>query len=120
MYNNSSTNTGAAWGTQTLASIGYWNLTTTPTLTARVYSGNYRYEYTSDYVYFNVNSSAANVGGNGDNGLTITVTIGWSMASTYAGLNDAVDVTMSWNGTYTPPETTYLSASWGNPTIAAV
>lgn len=120
MTNSASSYTGTGGGTRTTNSYGYWNLLTTDQTGSQVYSSNYRYEYNSDYTYFNMKTSTANVGGNGDNGLTITITIGWSMLSTYVGLNDAVDVTMSWNGTYTPPETTYLSASWGNPTIAAV
>lgn len=120
MFNSSSSYTGSGGGARTTNSIGYWGLTTSDQLGSQIYSSNYRYEYNSDYTYFNMKTSTANVGGNGDNGLTITITIGWVMASTYTGLNDNVDVTMSWNGTYTPPETTYLSASWGNPTIVAI
>ena len=120
MTNSASTYTGTGGGTRTTNSIGYWGLTTSNQLGSRIFSSNYRYEYNSDYSEFNLKTSTANVGGNGDNGLQITVTIGWVEATTYAGFNDAVDVTMSWNGTYTPPATTYLSASWGNPTIAAV
>jgi hypothetical protein len=120
MTNSASSYTGTGGGARTTNSYGYWNLTTSNQTGSLVYSSNYRYEYNSDYTYFQMKTSTVNVGGNGDNGLQITVTIGWDIPTTYVGLNDAVNVTMAWNGTYTPPATTYLSASWGAPTIAAV
>ena len=107
---------GGSGGTPTTASIGYWGCTTAMQNICQVVSANYRYEYNSDYTNVRVKTSGV-TGSNGDNGAVMTLGFGSYMFSTYSGLNDAVDVTVSHRIDYIVPETTYLTASWGTPTI---
>lgn len=97
-------------------SIGYWQSTTAMQTITQVTSTNYRYEYNSDYTNVRVRTSGVS-GSNGDNGAVMTIGFGTYKFSTYAGLNDNVDVTVSHRIDYTVPSTTYLTTSWGVPTI---
>ena len=120
MFSSSATPRTGSGGTVNTANtgLGYWQLTTSDQTVSQITSANYRYEYNSDYTYVNLRASAANASGNGDNGLAIYITFGWYMYSTYAGFNDDVNVSVNHRIDYTVPESTYLSASWGAPTIS--
>lgn len=116
--NISSTPRTGGGGTQNIAdsSLGYWKCTTAMQTISQITSANYRYEYNSDYTNVRVKTSGV-TGSNGDNGAVMTLGFGSYMFSTYSGLNDAVDVTVSHRIDVVAPEGTYLQTSWGLPTI---
>lgn len=117
--NISSTPRTGSGGTQNTASttLGYWQTTTAMQEVSKITSANYRYEYNSDYTNVRVKTSGV-TGSNGDKGAVLTLDFGSYMFSTYSGLNDDVNVTVSYRIDVVYPETTYLQNSWGTVTIA--
>lgn len=97
--------------------LGYWALTTSGQTVSQITSANYRYEYNSDYTYVNLRTNGVQ-GSNGDVGSVLYIDFGWYMFSTYAGLNDDINVTVSHRIDIVYPETTYLQNSWGTVTIS--
>ena len=98
-------------------SFGYWNSSTTATTIARITSTTY--PYNSDYVYVQISTSAANNSGHGDNGLQIAVTIYIYLAALQSDFgNKTVYVNIKQRIDIEPPETSYLSNSWGTITIS--
>ncbi len=101
-------------------SFGYYNGTTTSTITKQITSTTSL--YTGDYITVGFRNSAANASGHGDNGTTfyLDFTV-YSAARTDPTLgavfNDSINVTWNHRIDIVYPETTYLASSWGTPTI---
>lgn len=112
-----SSSRGGSGGTPSTASIGYWGATTATQTICQVTSANYRYEYNSDYTNVRIRTSTQNSSGSGDKGAVVYLDFGSYMFSTYAGLNDDVNVTVNHRIDIVAPESTYLQASWTIPTI---
>ncbi len=108
--------TGGTVGTAD-TTLGYWKCTTALQTLSQITSANYRYEYNSDFTNVRVRTNGVQ-GANGDNGSVMTLNFGYFMFSTYSGFNDDVSVAVSHRIDYTSPSTTYLTSSWGVPTIA--
>jgi hypothetical protein len=109
------TGTGGTVNTAS-TTLGYWQSTTAMQTLSQITSTNYRYEYNSDYTNVRVKTSGVS-GSNGDKGAVMTIGFGTYKFSTYAGLNDDVNVTVSHRIDVVAPSTTYLQVSWGLPTI---
>ncbi len=69
--------------------------------------------YSQNYLSVNVRTNGAQ-GSNGDNGSTITITTLWDESPN--GLTAQAGTTVSL--TIRPPSTTYLTASWGTPSVS--
>ena len=110
---NGSTYTNATGSTN---SIGYWQLTTN-NQTVSSWSATSYYAYNSDSGSVAVKASAANASGNGDNGAVITYTFTQAIAAALPA-TQAVSVAFSVHFDIVKPESTYLTDSWGMPTIA--
>jgi len=117
--NSSATPRTGSGGTQNTANtgLGYWALTTLAQECSKITSANYRYEYNSDYTTVSLRTNGVQ-GSNGDVGSILYIDFGWYMFSTYAGLNDNVDVTVSHRIDIVYPESTYLANTWGTVTIS--
>ena len=109
------TGTGGTVNTN-LTSYGYYNLSP---------GGNWTYicqitsttaSYTADFMkFYMASTTAANLNGNGDNGSTLQFAVNFSSpAHTW---NASLNITMSYRIDIIPPETTYLTNSWGTPTV---
>ena len=83
---------------------GYYALTTTPTMLFRQYSN--QGVYTADNIAMSFNQST--------NGVTISVAF---TDVNSGGSADSVDGSLTVTATARPAATTYISASWGTPTI---
>jgi hypothetical protein len=120
MYANSFYHGGTVGGTnRTIYSSGngYYNLTTSPSTWLQLYdTGTGSSAYNSNYININVNSNGTQ-GGNGDAGSVITMT-----AYIYNADGNSFQLPLSGSTTfyswYSPPETTYLSNSWGTPSMS--
>ena len=98
--------------------LGYWNMSTSAQVVAKVTSTNATYVYDSDYVYIAVNSNGKQ-GSNSDNGTTITVTF-YTYVATVGGnshFDNTVGFTHNAQINVVYPETTYLTNTWGTVTI---
>lgn len=117
--NNSATPRTGSGGTVNTnnTGLGYWSLTSSAQECSKITSANYRYEYNSDYTTVSLRTNGAQ-GANGDVGSVVYIDFGWYMYSTYAGLNDNVDVTVSHRIDIVYPETTYLTSTWGTATVS--
>ena len=95
-------------------SFGYYNLTTTWQNIQYINSSSGI--YTSDYVktYFITNGS--NLSGHGDAGNQIGFAINYYSAHSSA-FNDTLNITVNTRVDIVFPESTYLTNSWGTPTI---
>lgn len=106
---------GTGTPTTLTTTTGWYQLTTTPTVIYKQFADTA--PYTSNYIQ---HSAAVNAGGT-----TLTVTTVWSAsdgdpisggtASSGATPGTAPTTIM----TYYPPSTTYLTQTWGTPTVAA-
>jgi hypothetical protein len=83
---------------------GYYALTTTPTMLFRQYSN--QGVYTADNIAMSFNQST--------NGVTISVAF---TDVNSGGSADSVDGSLTVTAVARPAATTYISASWGTPTI---
>jgi len=118
---------GARTGSgQTLTSenlnLGYWACTGVNQSMRKITSNNYRYEYNTDFTQVGVKTNGVQ-GSNNDNGTIITFQFDISMAgainaSMGGPYNDDVNVTLSVKFDIVEPETTFLTKTWTNPTIA--
>ena len=98
---------------------GYYSLTTTPTTWFQIYDNPSSADYTSNYAYIQVNSNGTNVSGHNDAGSVLTFVCNLiDAASDTGGSADQVTGTTQVNLVVVPPWTTYLSASWGTPSIS--
>jgi hypothetical protein len=96
--------------------IGYYTANTTPYQLANVQST--ATSYTTDYANVRIQMSAANVGGFSDNGSTITLMYGLFSAPRALNFNANLSIALSCRIDIVNPETTYLTSTWGTPTIA--
>ena len=110
--------TGTGGGNVTNATnLGYYSLTTSNQTLANVNPSGQAYAYSNDWARIQVRTSAPS-GSAGDNGAVITFQLdAASPAQTNSNFNDAVNVTINSRIDITPPETVYLSNSWGSITI---
>lgn len=97
--------------------LGYWALTSSAQVCSKITSANYRYEYNQDYTAISLRTNGVQ-GANGDVGSVLYIDFNWYMYSTYAGVDDDVNVTVSYRIDIVYPETTYLSNSWGTVTVS--
>lgn len=114
IFNVSSTPRTGTSGTVTTAAtnLGYWACSTTAQTVSQITSANYRYEYNSDYTNVRVRTNGVQ-GSNGDVGSILYLDFGYYMFSTYAGLNDDINVTVTTRIDIVQPETTFLANTWG-------
>ena len=110
MNANSSSGVGAS------IVLGYWQLTTS-NQTMSSWTGTSYYSYNSDSGSVSVKTSTANVGGHSDNGNVITFTFTQTTSNVIPG-GQAPSVAFSVHFDIVKPESTYLTDSWGMPTIA--
>ena len=97
---------------------GYWSLTTSNLEILNINSANATYEYNSTKIEIKAKTNGVQ-GANGDNGSVVTFDFTISdTGQTNSNFNDAVDVTMTVRIDAIPPESTYLSSSWGSVTMA--
>ena len=114
--------------TTNLTSSGYYNLTSTPATFFKVFDSPSAADYTSNYIQVDINSNGTNVGGNSDAGSVLTVVLRAVDAAadssgtfkTVAQFGDTVTGTTATQGQIYRPYITYLSASYGTPTISGV
>jgi hypothetical protein len=95
-------------GTNTVYNrLGYYNLTSTPQELFRQYLGSpYSYAYNSDHIAVLYSVSGTTV--------TISVVFSDSTVSYPVAITGSLSVT----GIVRPPESTYITNSWGTPTIS--
>lgn len=103
---------------------GYWTTTkATNTTLVAVTSTTAAYTSNTASIYVNLNGTA---GANGDNGLNIDFYVTYSSASGTNGpggtytFNDAIGVNLIRSIDINFPESTYLTNTWGTPTISAL
>lgn len=121
--NGGRSGTGGTLNTNDTAK-GYWT-TTKATNTTLVAITSTTAAYTSDTasIYVNLNGAA---GANGDNGInvdfyvTYSSTSGTNLPAPGYSFNDSIGVNLIRSIDITYPESTYLSNSWGTPTISAL
>lgn len=111
---NAREGTGGTVVTDT-TTLGFYGQSTTPTERCRINSTSY---YTGDYVYLNINTNGT-AGSYGGNGNTITLTFGaFSSATGSTQPSDSINITLNMGCQVIEPPTTYLTKTWGTPTIA--
>lgn len=93
-------------------SLGYWAAGTAASTISQITSANYRYEYNQDFTNVRIRTDGE-AGSNGSNGANLFIDFGTSKTSTYAGLNDDVNVTVNHRIDIVIPETTFLANTWG-------
>ncbi len=93
-----------------LTGVGFYDLTTLDQEVFKQLAATYL--YTTNYVAINIKANAA-----AGSATVITLTVLFSDAHT--GTGDVVDGTLTSTVTAVAPSTTYLSASWGTPTLAS-
>jgi hypothetical protein len=120
------TRLGGTGGTQTTLATGtgWYNLTGTPTTIFQL--TNSTAPYTGEYIRTTATATSSTVltlvttwvsDGSSGAGTTANITGGTGVSSPATTIGAATAPTTL--VTYVPPSTTYLSASWGTPTIAA-
>jgi hypothetical protein len=117
---------GAAPTTNNTA-VGYYALTQSyQTLFQQYSNGSSGAYYNSNYIQFLAQTNANNVSGNGDKGSVIyvygyfadaAVDSDWTQLSGAPDYVDEVHGTLRMTTTIRPPSTSYLSATWGTPTV---
>lgn len=114
LFNASSTPRTGSGGTVNTAntSLGFWQAGTLTSTISQITSANYRYEYNSDYTNVRVRTDGV-AGSNGANGGNLFLDFGTYKLSTYAGLNDDVNVTVNHRIDIVLPESTFLANTWG-------
>lgn len=119
------TRIGGSGGTQTTlaTSTGWYNLTTSPTTLFQL--NNVTAPYQPEYIRTTATATSSTVltlvttwydDGTGVTGSTSNISGGTDTASPSTTITGTAPTTLV---TYTPPSTSFLSASWGTPTIAA-
>lgn len=101
------------------STLGYWALTTSLQTMLNLNSASGTYEYQSTNLLIKIKTNGQQ-GALYDNGTVITFdfTVSDSAQNANSNFNDAVNVTATVRVDVIPPESTYLSASWGSVTIA--
>jgi hypothetical protein len=117
LYGTYSTRGGTGYTQNTfLNTSGYYNLTTTPTVFLQLTDSPSSADYTSNYlqVLCSVNGT---VTGSGNTGNVITITL-YAVDAAGDTFNDVVTGTFGTQLGVYGPETTYISNTWGTPTVA--
>ena len=109
---------GGSGSTSTLLpNVGYWGMTSTNQEVFKQFGGSFTggsgASYSQNYLSVNVRTNGSQ-GANGDNGSTITITTLWDESPN--GLTAQAGTTVSL--TVRPPSTTYISNTWGTPTVS--
>jgi hypothetical protein len=118
-YNGISKVGGQGVVTTLLPNVGYWGMTTTNREVFKQFGGSYTNPtagggtYSQNYLSVNVRTNGAQ-GSNGDNGSIITVTTVWDEVPN--GLTASAGTKV--NLTVRPPSSTYLTNTWGTPSVA--
>ena len=92
-----------------LSSQGFYNLTTTPVVYLQLTDSPSSADYTSNYLQILCSVNAG--------GTVVTITL-YAVDAAADTFNDTVTGTFGTQGLIAPPETTYISNTWGTPTIA--
>jgi hypothetical protein len=119
------TRIGGTGGTQTTltTTTGWYNLTTSPTTIFQL--NNASAPYTPDFIRVTATATSATVltlvttcvdNGSSGAGTSANISGGTATASPSTTITGTAPTTLV---TYLPPSTTFLTASWGTPTIAA-
>lgn len=97
-------------------SLGYWTSSTTPAVISNITSTNY--PYSGDYTQLSISTSAANVAGNGDNGYVVYLNLYVYLAALQSNFNNKqFSVVINNRIDIQYPESTYLTSTWGTPTV---
>ena len=115
-YNGIAKVGGSGTATTLLPNVGYWGMTTINQEVFKQFGGTFQSgggTYSQNYLSVNVRTNGSQ-GGNGDNGSTITITTVWDEVPN--GLTAQAGTTVSL--TVRPPSTTYLTNTWGTPTVS--
>ena len=97
-------------------SYGYWNMTTAAQTIVQITSTTY--PYNGDYMIAYAYNSASNYSGNSDNGYVVYFYLYVYLNALQSDFGSkAIDVTINNRVDIQYPETTYLSSSWGTPTV---
>ena len=99
-----------------LTTSGYYNLGTVATKFFEVYDNPSAFDYTANYATINISSNGTQ-GSNSDAGSVITIQCILTDAAAEA-FNDTVSGTLQAGVLLGSPELTYISNTWGTPTIA--
>lgn len=97
-------------------SIGYYDLTTTNQNLVKITSNNAG--YTADTIELGVKTDAVDSQGSGDRGRILTFRFYAYTGPRSLAFNQAINMNLNMRIDIIPPETTYLSNSWGSITIA--
>jgi hypothetical protein len=108
---------GSGSTTTLLPNVGYWGMTGTNQEVFKQFGGSFTggsgASYSQNYLSVNVRTNGSQ-GADGDNGSTITITTLWDESPN--GLTAQAGTTVSL--TVRPPSTTYLTNSWGTPSVS--
>lgn len=104
---------GSGTPTTLATNSGYYGLSTSDTLAFKQLASGSPAGYINSFISVNIKTNGATVGGNGDTGSVITITTIWDEVPN--GL--AVAVGTATTVTVRPPSLSYLSNSWGTPTV---
>jgi hypothetical protein len=100
--------------TTDLTTSGFWNLTTSYVTFTKITTTSAT--YTGDYAQIGIKTDGA-AGSNAGNGNIVSILL-TGFSGLQSGFDDAVSVTVNYDISVTYPETTYLSTTWGNITVA--
>jgi hypothetical protein len=99
-----------------LTSYGYWNMTTAAQTIVQITSTTY--PYNGDFMVAYAYNSASNASGHSDNGYIVYIYLYVYLNALQSDFgNKAIDVTINHRVDIQYPETTYLTSSWGTPTV---
>jgi hypothetical protein len=117
LYASSSSYGGSGFSPTTNSTgSGYYNLTTSATTWFQVYDNPSSADYTNNYVYIQYKSNGTQ-GSNSDKGSVITIDCYFVDAAGDV-FNDTVSGTLVAGVLLGSPETTYISNTWGTPSIS--
>jgi hypothetical protein len=106
---------GAGSPTTVATTIGYYDMTTTDQTVFKQFAVGAPYTVNALTVSAKTNGVQ---GANGDVGTVVTITVLFDDAEVDT-VNDTVDGTLTSTCTVRPPSTTYLTNTWGTPTISS-
>lgn len=119
MYSNSFSARSGAGGSVTFdytsGQVGYYGITTSETAMTQIVSTGY---YSGDYIEYRA-WTAGGAGSYGGNGSTLYLKFyAYSATTGSTFVDDAINVDLSMACVVYPPETTYLSNSWGSVSVS--
>jgi hypothetical protein len=103
----------------TLASNGYYQLTSSPVVLAKVSSTSTTADYASNYVNVAVSYTGV-LGSNGDKSPQVTFTFTYVDGAADSAFSDNVNFGIRTSTVVRPPSTTYLSNVWSNSSAVTV